>query len=81
MHAITFRNKFIGAYFGTLALLRLILSLLSNLLAPVTVLDVPPLPVDTSNLCPIDLRLKFRLVPFAIATTFGEWSRLFRPLA
>jgi len=78
---MTFRNKFIAAYFGTLALLRLILALTSAFLRPMTLLDVPPLPIDTSNLCPLNLHLQFGLAPHAIVTMFGEWSCLFRLLA
>ena len=81
IYAISFKNKFVAVYFGTLALLRLILSLASTFLRPMTLFGVPNLPIDTSNLCPTNIHLEFKLVPYVIATTFGEWSCLFRPLA
>ena len=72
VYALTLRNKFVAVYFGTLALTRFAISLASPLAKPVGVFDLPPIPIETFNLCLMIPQFKFRLVPFTLATVFGE---------
>lgn len=72
VYAITFRNKILAAYFGTLVLARLTVSLASSFVQPVIFTDLPPIPINTFGFCPIVAHLRFRLIPSAIGTAFGE---------
>ena len=71
MYAITFRNKIVAVYFGTLAFARLAVTLASAFLQPVTFIELPPVPVDAFNLCPVVVHLRFKLAPNSLSTTFG----------
>jgi len=73
VYAITFKNKILAVYFGTLALARLAVSLASAFARPVAFVDLPPIPIDAFNFCPVVPNLQFKLVPNAIGTAFGEW--------
>jgi len=73
VYAITFRNKILAVYFGTLALARLAVSLASSFARPVAFVDLPPIPIDAFNFCPVLPNLQFRLVPNALGTVFGKW--------
>jgi len=73
VYAISFRNKTLVVYFGTLASARLAVSLASAFARPVAFVDLPPIPIDALNFCPVVPNLQFRLVPNAIGTAFGEW--------
>jgi len=59
-------------YFGTMALARLALSLAACFLRPVEFTDLPPIPIDAFNLCPIVARYELRYATGAIGTAFGE---------
>ncbi|KAF9646546.1 hypothetical protein BDM02DRAFT_3188752 [Thelephora ganbajun] len=72
VYAITFKNKMLVVYFGTLALARLAMSLASAFTKPPAIIDLPRIPVDAFNLCGIMVTLQFKLVPNAIGTAFGE---------
>ena len=69
---MTLRNKFIGLYFGTLAAVRFAVALASPFVKPATLLDLPPVPIDAFNLCPIVAQFEFKYLPNAIGTVFGE---------
>jgi len=68
---MTLGNKLVAVYFGALALARLAVTLASLFLRPVTLMDLPPIPVDAFNLCPVVVDLQFKVVPNSLATTFG----------
>jgi len=36
-------------------------------------LDLPPIPIETFNLCLMLPRFQFKLVPYTIATVFGDY--------
>ena len=80
IYAITFRNKFVAAYFAILASMRFALSFASGFLQPPTLNHLPPIQLGISNFCPDVLHLKFKVVPYVFATVFGEQLCLFRPL-
>ena len=73
VYAITFGNKILAVYFGTLALARLAVSLASSFVRPVAFVDLPPIPIDAFNFCAVVPQLQFRFVPNAVGTAFGEW--------
>ena len=37
-----------------------------------TLFGDPRLPIDTFNLCPINIHLEFKAAPYVISTAFGE---------
>ena len=73
VYALTLRNKFVAAYFGTIAATRYAMIMSSALGIPVEIIDLPqiPIPLDTSNACLLIPQLRFRPVSNALATTFG----------
>jgi len=71
---MTFKNKILVAYLGTLALARLAVSLVTAFIKPPTIVDLPPLPVDAFDLCGIVVHLRFKMVPNSIGTAFGLCS-------
>ena len=58
-------------YLGTVALARYATSLTSPLAGPVGLFD-PPVPIDPFNLCLMVPRFRFKSVPIALGTVFGE---------
>ena len=72
IYALTSRNKILAVYFGSLSLTRLVVSLVSYL-QPVTFLLLPPIPLDIFKMCTFITHPRFKLVPVAIASVFGEW--------
>ena len=78
---MTFKNKILAAYLGTLAFARLVVSLATSFTKPPTIVNLPPLPVDAFNLCGIVTHLQFKIVPNAMATAFGKYLCSFRLLA
>ena len=81
MYAITFKNKIIGVYFGTLTLARLATSLASTFIGPPTFVDLSQLPIGTFGMCGIIVDLQFMIVPSSIGTAFGTLLRWFQLLA
>ena len=71
IYGITFGNKIVMAYFGAVALTKFVVSLVS-FLPNVKNVYLPPIPLDVFNLCAVGARLRFRLVPIVMGTTFGE---------
>ena len=59
-------------YFGAMAMARLALSLAACFLRPVELLDLPPIPIDAFNLCPIVARYELRYATGVVGTVFGE---------
>jgi len=55
-----------------MALARLVLSLAACFLRPVEFLDLPPIPIDAFNMCPIVPRYELRYATGAVGTVFGE---------
>lgn len=77
IYAISLGNKILVAYFGTMALARLSLSLASSFAKPVAVMALPRIPeIDAFNLCGLIITLQFKSVPNAIGTAF-ELSAFF----
>ena len=58
-------------YFGSLALARFILTLVSSVSRPVTFINLPQIPVDAFNMCPVQVHLMFKVVPNSLSTVFG----------
>ena len=71
IYGITIGSKVAAVYFGSLALARPVLALTSAIARPVTFVDLPPIPVDAFNMCPVQIHPIFRIVPFALPTLFG----------
>lgn len=71
IYAISLGNRMLVAYFGTMALARLTLSLASSFANPIAVVNLPRIPeIDAFNLCGLIIDLRFKLVPNAIGTAF-----------
>ena len=77
IYAITFKNKILAVYFGSLALTRVAMTLASTFTKPPVIISLPRIPVDAFNLCGIKIDLQFKLVPNSIGTVFGMWLRSF----
>ena len=75
VYAITFRNKILGAYFGTLALARLVTTIVSAFLEPPTFVELLPVPIDAFNMCATAVDLRLMLVPRSLGTAFGTSTR------
>ena len=73
--AITSKSKIITAYFGTLVLARLIISLASSFSRLPTAIDLYSFPVDAFNLCVIVVSLRFMSIPNTVGVVFGTWLR------
>ena len=71
---MTFKNKILTTYLGTLALARLAVSFATSFLKPPTIVGLPPLPVDAFDLCGIVVHLQFKMVPNSIGAAFGLCS-------
>ena len=72
LYAITFRNKILAVYFGTLTLARLAMALAKAFIKPPTFVELPLVPVDAFNVCgPVVDDLRFMLVPSSLGTAFG----------
>ena len=75
---MTFKNKILAAYLGSLALARLAVSLATSFVKPPTIVSLPPLPVDAFNLCGIVVHLQFKMVPNSIDERAGRCGNLSR---
>ena len=73
IHALTSRNKLFTVYFGTLALARLVASLVTWLINPPVYMDLPQIPVDAFNLCGTTTIVNphLRSIPNSIGTAYG----------
>ena len=74
VYALTFRNKFVALYFGSLAATKFATFFISSLSNPVGLFDLPkiPIPLDTFNACLVIPKFRIKLVPNSLATAFGE---------
>lgn len=77
VYAITFRNRPLAVYFGTLVLSKIALGLTSSFRKPPTIIALPPIPIDAFNLCAITVDLHLILFHNSIGTVFGTWLRPF----
>lgn len=71
LYAITSKNKILAAYFGTLALARLAMTLASTFSVSPTIINLPQVPIDAFDLCAVVVEFKFKLVPNSIGCAFG----------
>lgn len=71
VYAITSKNKVLLAYFGSISLTRLAVSLASNLIKPPDVIDLPLVPFNPFNLCGFVVYFQFKTVPHSLGTAFG----------
>ena len=58
-------------YFGTVALARLVTSLVGSLLEPPVYIDFPRIPIDAFNLCGVIADFHIKLIPNSIGTAYG----------
>ena len=79
VYALTFRNKFIALYFGSLVVTKFVTLFISTHSNPVGLFDLPqiPIPLDTFDACLVIPKLRIKRVPLALSTAFGEQSCLF----
>lgn len=80
IYALTFKNKLLMVYFGSMALTGFIVSVIGFSSRPPEIVTLPWLPTDSASLCTLIAIFKFKLVPLSILTTFGMWLRSFRSL-
>jgi len=70
VYAITFRNKRLAVYFGTLILARFTIGLVAAFIKPPTILEFPLVPVDAFNQCATIVNLHLMLIPSSLGTAF-----------
>ena len=76
IYALTFRNKILVVYFGTLAVARLVAAFTASVVRPFTFVDLSQIPADAFNLCGIVVEFPFMIIPSSIGTAFGMQLRL-----
>ena len=75
VYAITFKNKILAVYCGTLTLARLSMALATAFFKPPTFIDLPALPIDAFNMCLSVVDLRLMLIPSSLGTAFGASLR------
>jgi len=75
LYAITFNNKVLAAYFGTLTLARLTTTLVTAFLKTPTFIELLPVPIDAFNMCATNVDIRLMLIPSSLGTAFGTSLR------
>jgi len=70
VYAVTFRNKVLVVYFGTLALARFMIALIVVLIKHPTIVGSLPVPIDAFNQCATVMDLRLMLIPSSLGTAF-----------
>ena len=71
IYAISFKNRILVVYFGTLALARLAATFAANFAKPPVYAPLPALPIDAFGLCGVHVDLSLTFIPYSIGTAFG----------